>query len=64
MGCFLKEISFHAVQLLNFFEASKCEKKRLMNIMIDHVNNGAIKPLKRTVFDLDDAEAAFRYSGE
>ena len=60
MKCFSKEISFHPIQLLNLIEASVSEKKRFVNLMVEHINNGAIKPLNHTVFDLEDAEAAFR----
>ncbi|XP_074599358.1 fatty acid synthase-like [Brevipalpus obovatus] len=60
--------SFHGVMLDAFFDITEeqlstvsGEKKRLECLLEEFLKNGAIRPLPRTVFEMDRAEDAFRY---
>ncbi|XP_074602404.1 fatty acid synthase-like isoform X2 [Brevipalpus obovatus] len=60
--------SFHGVMLDALFNPSEdelvkvnYEKNRLQDLVTKFLNNGVIKPLPRTVFEMQHAEDAFRY---
>ncbi|XP_046609411.1 fatty acid synthase-like [Neodiprion virginianus] len=61
MEAFLKGISFHAIMLDNLFIGFPEVKKLLWKMLTEGLQSGAVKPLVRTVFPMDKAEAAFRY---
>ncbi|XP_065219793.1 fatty acid synthase isoform X2 [Planococcus citri] len=61
MEHFLKEISFHGVMLDNLFYAKTKWKLELRDCLQKGIDEGAVKPLVRTVFAADEVEAAFRY---
>ncbi|XP_046416456.1 fatty acid synthase-like isoform X1 [Neodiprion fabricii] len=61
MEAFLKGISFHGIFLDTLFTASSIEKMKLAAMLTEGMKAGAIKPLIRTVFPIDQVEAAFRY---
>ncbi|XP_046608837.1 fatty acid synthase-like [Neodiprion virginianus] len=61
MEAFLKSISFHAILLDNLFIGFPEVKKLLWKMLAEGIQSGAVKPLVRTVFPMDQAEAAFRY---
>ncbi|XP_046415450.1 fatty acid synthase-like isoform X1 [Neodiprion fabricii] len=61
MEAFLKGISFHGILLDKIFTASSETKKKLVAMVDDGIKTGAVKPLVRTVFLMDQIEAAFRY---
>ncbi|XP_046603296.1 fatty acid synthase-like [Neodiprion virginianus] len=61
MGHFSKEISFQAVLLDTLFSETSELKSRLAKILAQGIKSGAVKPLNRTVFEMNEAEAAFRY---
>ena len=61
MEAFLKEISFHGIMLDNLFDAPEEKKMELNRLLQGYLENGAVKPLARTVFPKDQIEAAFRY---
>lgn len=63
MEVFLKEISFHGVMLDNLFECPDEWKFKLKRQVQEYIDLGAIKPLKRTVFESDQIEQAFRFMG-
>ncbi|XP_054714096.1 fatty acid synthase-like [Uloborus diversus] len=61
---FLKNISFHGVfldQLLDNEESSQNILRQISQLIKEGIRNGVVKPLKRTVFEKDEVEAAFRY---
>lgn len=60
MGHFSKEISFTGVFLDKFFYATRERKLELKNAVNKAILDGIIKPLNRTIFDSNEAEAAFR----
>lgn len=60
MEHFLKEISFHGVMLDNLFYSDKKWKLELLETLQKGIDEGAVKPLVRTVFAADEVEAAFR----
>lgn len=55
--------SFHGIMVDQFFESSVKEKANLMGYLRDGLKNGSIKPLIRTVFDIEEVEKAFRFMG-
>lgn len=61
MEVFLKEISFHGVMLDSLFDSPPEWKMSLQRAVQGGIDNGAIKPLIRTVFEEDQIEHAFRY---
>ncbi|XP_050425474.1 fatty acid synthase [Adelges cooleyi] len=61
MEVFLKEISFHGVMLDSLFDSPKEWKNLLKDGVQTLIDQGAIKPLVRTVFESDQIEQAFRY---
>lgn len=61
MEVFLKETSFHGVMLDNFFYAEKEWKVALKKSLQKAIDDGAVKPLVREVFNEDQVEEAFRY---
>ncbi|XP_072763442.1 fatty acid synthase-like [Anoplolepis gracilipes] len=58
---FSKGISFHGVLLDKLLSAKSGNKAILSNIVKEGLENGAIKPLCRKIFERDEIEAAFRY---
>ncbi|XP_046739717.1 fatty acid synthase-like [Diprion similis] len=61
MEQFLKGISFHGILLDNLFDAPSDLKIKLNAMLTEGMKTGAVKPLVRTVFPMDQVEAAFRY---
>ncbi|XP_067015650.2 fatty acid synthase [Anabrus simplex] len=61
MDIFTKDQSFHAIMLDMFFNASSEEKMFLYELLQEALNEGSVKPLVRTVFDMNSVEQAFRY---
>ncbi|XP_075219330.1 fatty acid synthase-like isoform X2 [Lycorma delicatula] len=52
--------SFHGIMLDVIFHASDEEKSEINKILSDVLKSGAVKPLRRQVFDGDQFEQAFR----
>ncbi|XP_046739713.1 fatty acid synthase-like [Diprion similis] len=61
MEAFLKGISFHGILLDNLFNGFIEEKKIIWAMLTEGIKIGAVKPLVRTVFPMDQVEAALRY---
>uniref|UniRef100_A0A7G8Z9J8 oleoyl-[acyl-carrier-protein] hydrolase n=1 Tax=Meteorus pulchricornis TaxID=51522 RepID=A0A7G8Z9J8_9HYME len=61
MAIFMKEISFYGVLLDNVFNAPVEQKTHLKSLLQKGLDDGWIKPLKRTVFSRNQVESAFRY---
>lgn len=58
---FQKEASIQGVMLDQLFNDSPRIKQEIVRIMTDGVEQGAVKPLDRTVFKHDEVEQAFRF---
>ena len=61
---FLKNIEFHGILLDSLFEDSpriNSDKLKLVKLIADGITSGAVVPLKRTIFDINSVENAFRY---
>ncbi|XP_044739975.1 fatty acid synthase-like [Chrysoperla carnea] len=61
MEVFMRGASFHGIMLDNTMEASPEEKEVIRTMISKGIQGGAIKPLPRTVFEIDNLEAPFRY---
>ena len=63
MGKFLKNIEFHGILLDALYEdltRFESDRKTLIDFLSDGINNGTIRPLRKTIFDSDRADDAFR----
>lgn len=64
MSIFLKNISFHGILLDALFEEGNEDWKAVAKLVSNGIKSGAVKPLKTTVFDKTDVEAAFRFMAQ
>ena len=64
MAIFLKNISFHGILLDALFEEGNVEWSTVSDLLADGIKQGAVKPLKTTVFDKEDVEGAFRFMAQ
>lgn len=64
MSIFLKNISFHGILLDALFEEGNEDWKAVAKLVSNGIKSGAVKPLKTTVFDKSDVEAAFRFMAQ
>lgn len=58
-----KGASFHGIMIDKFFDDSVAKKVKLVDYLRIGVKNGSVKPLARTVFEINDVEKAFRFMG-
>ncbi|KAJ8946540.1 hypothetical protein NQ318_004676 [Aromia moschata] len=56
-----RSASFHGVMLDQLFAERPFIKKKIMDLLVEGIENGAIKPLNKTIFKVDEVEQAFRY---
>lgn len=62
METFLKETSFHGIQLDTLFVSpDSARKQELAKLVTEGIHSGAIVPLCSSVFPVDQVEQAFRY---
>ncbi|EFN81866.1 Fatty acid synthase [Harpegnathos saltator] len=61
MSIFSKGIKFYSIMLDKIFSSSFIKKSQLNNVLREGLDNGAVKPLIRTIFQKDEVETAFRY---
>lgn len=62
MEMFLKETSFHGIQLDTLFVSpDSARKQELATLVTEGIHSGAIVPLCTSVFPEDQVEQAFRY---
>ncbi|XP_044734386.1 fatty acid synthase-like [Chrysoperla carnea] len=61
MEVFMRGASFHGIMLDKTMEASAEKKEVIRSVISKGIQDGAIKPLPRTVFDIENLEAPFRY---
>ena len=64
MAIFLRNISFHGILLDALFEEGNAEWGTVSDLLAEGIKQGAVKPLKTTVFDKDDVEGAFRFMAQ
>ena len=64
MAIFLKNISFHGILLDALFEEGNAEWSTVSDLLADGIKQGAVKPLKTTVFEKEDVEGAFRFMAQ
>ncbi|NXF89098.1 FAS synthase, partial [Eubucco bourcierii] len=64
MALFLKNVSFHGILLDAVFEDGSQEWALVSELLTKGIKNGVVKPLKRTVFDKEEVEAAFRFMAQ
>ncbi|CAH1641071.1 unnamed protein product [Spodoptera littoralis] len=56
-----KEITFHGVMLNYIFNQDAIVRKRLQDLLLNGVEDGAVKPLTYCTFKANEVENAFRY---
>ncbi|XP_074648828.1 fatty acid synthase-like isoform X2 [Tubulanus polymorphus] len=64
MAIFLKNISFHGILLDALFEEGSHDWDEVSRLLTDGIQNGAVRPLRTTVFDNDEIESAFRFMAQ
>ncbi|NXN91414.1 FAS synthase, partial [Rhinopomastus cyanomelas] len=64
MALFLKNVSFHGILLDAVFEDG-CEEWELVSkLLVNGIKEGVVKPLRTTVFNKEEVEAAFRFMAQ
>nr|XP_023019448.1 fatty acid synthase-like [Leptinotarsa decemlineata] len=58
---FLRNCSFHSVQLNEYINSKSLCKKELHNLVKEGISYGVVKPLPSTVFSETEVEEAFRF---
>ncbi|XP_039306266.1 fatty acid synthase-like [Solenopsis invicta] len=61
MSMFLKNTFFHGILLDALFEEDSAEKKELIKLVSEGIENGAVRPLQSTVFLEQQLEQGFRF---
>ncbi|XP_039302621.1 fatty acid synthase [Solenopsis invicta] len=61
MSMFLKNTSFHGILLDELFEKDSVEKKELIKLVSEGIENGAIRPLQSNIFTEQQLESGFRF---
>lgn len=61
MSVFLKNTTFHGILLDALFDADTFEKKEVMRLVSEGIENGAVQPLPSTVYNEHQVEQAFRF---
>ncbi|EOB07192.1 Fatty acid synthase, partial [Anas platyrhynchos] len=64
MALFLKNVSFHGILLDSIFGESNEEWEVVSKLLTKGIENGVVKPLRSTVFNKDEVEAAFRFMAQ
>ncbi|NWS73173.1 FAS synthase, partial [Crotophaga sulcirostris] len=64
MALFLKNVAFHGILLDAIFEGGNEEWTVVSDLLFNGIKNGVVKPLKSTVFDKEEVEAAFRFMAQ
>ncbi|XP_048505770.1 fatty acid synthase-like [Athalia rosae] len=61
LEAFTKSISFYGILLDNLFTGDSDRKTDLVALFTEGLKNGTVQPLDRTVFPMEQIDAAFRY---
>ncbi|XP_034563602.1 fatty acid synthase [Notolabrus celidotus] len=64
MALFLKNVAFHGILLDALFEEGNKEWEEVSQLLKEGIMGGVVQPLKTTVFERDQVEAAFRYMAQ
>ena len=64
MALFLRNVTFHGILLDALFEEGNSDWGTVAALLSEGIAEGAVQPLKTTVFDRDDVEDAFRFMAQ
>lgn len=64
MALFLKNVAFHGILLDAVFEDGNEEWEVVSKLLQKGIKDGVVKPLRTTVFNKDEIEAAFRFMAQ
>ena len=64
MALFLRNVTFHGILLDALFEEGNSDWGTVAALLSEGIAEGAVQPLKTTVFDRDDVEEAFRFMAQ
>uniref|UniRef100_A0A8C2UFP2 Fatty acid synthase n=1 Tax=Coturnix japonica TaxID=93934 RepID=A0A8C2UFP2_COTJA len=64
MALFLKNVAFHGILLDSIFEEGNQEWEVVSKLLTKGIKDGVVKPLKTTVFNKEEVEAAFRFMAQ
>ncbi|NWT56328.1 FAS synthase, partial [Erythrocercus mccallii] len=64
MSLFLKNVAFHGILLDSIFDEGNQEWEVVSELLKKGIRDGVVKPLKSTVFNKEEVEAAFRFMAQ
>ncbi|NWR04682.1 FAS synthase, partial [Paradoxornis webbianus] len=64
MSLFLKNVAFHGILLDSIFDEGNQEWEVVSELLNKGIRDGVVKPLKSTVFNKEEVEAAFRFMAQ
>uniref|UniRef100_A0A8B9P5E4 Fatty acid synthase n=1 Tax=Apteryx owenii TaxID=8824 RepID=A0A8B9P5E4_APTOW len=64
MALFLKNVAFHGILLDAIFEEGNQEWEVVSELLKKGITDGVVKPLRSTVFNKEEVEAAFRFMAQ
>lgn len=64
MALFLKNVAFHGILLDAIFEGGNQEWEVVSELLKKGIKDGVVKPLRSTVFNKEEVEAAFRFMAQ
>ncbi|XP_030061052.1 fatty acid synthase [Microcaecilia unicolor] len=64
MAMFLRNVSFHGILLDALFEEGNRDWEDVSNLLRAGIRDGVVKPLRSTVFQKENVEAAFRFMAQ
>ncbi|NWU85061.1 FAS synthase, partial [Onychorhynchus coronatus] len=64
MALFLKNVAFHGILLDSIFDEGNQDWELVSELLKKGIKDGVVKPLKSTVFNKEDVEAAFRFMAQ
>ncbi|NXO39594.1 FAS synthase, partial [Locustella ochotensis] len=64
MSLFLKNVAFHGILLDSIFDGGNQEWEVVSELLKKGIRDGVVKPLRSTVFNKEEVEAAFRFMAQ
>ncbi|NWW67096.1 FAS synthase, partial [Ifrita kowaldi] len=64
MSLFLKNVAFHGILLDSIFDEGNQEWELVSELLKKGIKDGVVKPLRSTVFNKEEVEAAFRFMAQ
>lgn len=61
MAIFLKNTAFHGILLDALFDSDCADKREVVRLVSEGIENGAVRPLPLTVYSEKQIEQAFRF---